>query len=336
MGKLLFALKEVAGAPGEFQLLPEGRIEIAGEPPAYIDQAAAEGVIRHFKSRGNDMVIDYEHQTLSDKQAPAAGWIRELIWKGQEGLWAIVEWTKKAREYLENREYRYFSPVMWVGQEDRKVKAVVNVALTNSPAMNNIRPIVAKSLDWERIEGLFPENEKEANMIEKLRKILGLPADAGEDRVLEAVTLSVNRNATMVACREVLDALGAKAEAGRDEVVQLVASLKAPGDAAVALSRQVTELTAKIARMEQDDLVSLALKEGKTSPEELDKWGRDLALKNPESFKLIVLSRPAGSVIPVDQIVVAKDRTGGALDSDQKKINEMCGVTDEAFTKYNR
>jgi hypothetical protein len=98
----------------------------------------------------------------------------------------------------------------------------------------------------------------------------------------------------------------------------------------------VAALKTKIAGMEQQDLVTLALKEGKTSPEELDKWGRELALKNPDSFRLIVLSRPAGSVIPVERIVVAKDEPGAVSGDLQKSVNRMMGVDDATFAKYNK
>jgi phage I-like protein len=118
--------------------------------------------------------------------------------------------------------------------------------------------------------------------------------------------------------------------------VRIVASLKAPGDAAVQLSHEVATLRKELAEVKQTDLVRLALKEGKTSPDELDKWGRDLALKNPEQFKLIVLSRPAGSVIPVEAILPAKETPTGVLDDTQKQVNRMMGVSDETFQKYNK
>jgi len=133
-----------------------------------------------------------------------------------------------------------------------------------------------------------------------------------------------------------MDALGAKEGAGKDEVVQIVASLKAPADVARTLSLEVAELKKKIAAMEQEDLISLALKEGKTSPEELDKWGRDLAGKSPEQFRQIVLSRPAGSVIPVDGIRIAAKDAQGAVDAAQRAINEMMGIDEETFKKYNK
>lgn len=340
MKELIFSIwKEITGAPTEFQVLPEGRIDIEGEPPAYCDEAAAMNAIAAFKARGNDMVIDYEHQTLSDAQAPAAGWIKDLVWKGKDGLWAAVEWTAKAKAYLENREYRYFSPVMLLRAKDRMVHVLINIALTNTPKINNLKPLVAKLHQAE----ITITKQKEVVMIEKLKKLLGLAADAAEDKIAEAVELVVNKLKTLestppvVACKEVLDALGAKADAGKEELVKIVASLKAPGDVAVQLSQEVAALKMKITAMEQTDLVTLALKEGKTSPEELDKWGRDLAAKNPEQFKLIVLSRPAGSVIPVGDVLIAKDQpAAGALDDTQRAVNKMMGVTDEMYKKYNK
>ena len=73
----------------------------------------ADGVIREFASRGRDLVIDFEHQSLSGGKAPAAGWIGEL-YKNAEGLCAKVKyWTREAEKFLLNGEYRYFSPTLF-------------------------------------------------------------------------------------------------------------------------------------------------------------------------------------------------------------------------------
>jgi len=425
VGKRIFVIfKELSGAPAEFQLLPDGVIDIEGDRPARLDDAAARAVISDFQRRGNDMVIDYEHQTLKDVEAPAAGWIKSLVYRGAEGLWAVVEWTERAKQYLQNKEYRYFSPVMWVNNKDRSVARIENVALTNFPKINNLKPIMAKmSLEeardaqkersrkygiavkegghvtkpgeWESVpddEFLDPVNyrypcpdadqtraaaaywgrpdnqaqysseeraiinkrldrfrekfgigqkqeRKEAKaMIEKLKTMLGLAADAAEEKIAEAVELLVNKVKsleTVVACKEVLDALGAKENDGKEEVLQLISGLKAPGDAAVELSREVATLRREIAAMKQEDLIALALKEGKTSPEELEKWGRKLALEAPEQFKLIVLSRPAGSVVPVQEIAAAPPDRDRGMDEAQRYINKLMGVDDETFKKYS-
>jgi len=144
MENMIFAsLKEIR-SPESFQVLSDGRIDIEGQQPAYLDAESAALIINHFQRRGNDMVIDYEHQTLKDVQAPAAGWVKRLAYKGSEGLWAFVEWTAKARDYIINKEYRYFSPVISIRKSDRKIVSLENVALTNAPRINNLVPLAAK------------------------------------------------------------------------------------------------------------------------------------------------------------------------------------------------
>ncbi len=334
--QILAILKEMAGGvPEEFQLLPHGAIEIEGEPPAQLTDEAAQAVLKEFQRRGNDLVIDYEHQTMKDVEAPAAGWIKQLAYRGKEGLWATVEWTERARKYLESREYRYFSPVFWVNARDRTVAKIEHVALTNYPKINNLKPIMAKMHDGH---GKTPRQEDD---MDKLKKLLGLAADAAEEKITEAVELLVNKcrelegRQAIVACKELLEALGAKADAGKDEVLRIVAGMKTPATVAIELSQEVARLKTKISEMEQQDLVQLALKDGKTSPEELDKWGRDLALKSPEQFRLIVLSRPAGSVIPVSGIPPGPKERAGAADEVQMSINKMMGIDEETFKKYN-
>ena len=140
----LVIAKKIMGAPSEFQIFPHGQVEIEGEQSAFLDEEAMDLIINSFDQHGIDMVIDYEHQTLKEVQAPAAGWVKRLEARGKQGLWAVVDWTKKAKNYLANREYRYFSPVFSVRETDRKIVDVKNIALTNAPRLNSLKPIIAK------------------------------------------------------------------------------------------------------------------------------------------------------------------------------------------------
>lgn len=338
MNRIAMISKEVAGGvPEEFQLLPDGMIELEGEEPAVADEEARASVIEAFARRGNDMVIDYEHQTLQDVQAPAAGWIKRFVDKGKEGLWVMVEWTERAKEYLKNREYRYFSPVFWIRKGDRRVLSIENVALTNQPRMNHLRPLMAKMTN-----GGYRHNQKEDHMeiVAKLKKLLGLADDAGDDAVLGAVTKVVDEKNALetraaVACKEVCAALGVKDNAAKDDVLGAIEGLKATGAAAGDLSQQVAKLSTSIAEMKRDDLTARALKEGKTSPEELTAWGRNLALKSPGEFEKIVLSRPAGSVIPVEKLP-PKDDLAHKQAADEAVLNvaKMMGVSKDDIEKY--
>jgi hypothetical protein len=142
--EIFTVLKGIDGIPSCFQFLPFGRIEIERGAWAVLDEESMSLIEQDFARRGNDMVIDYEHQTLNGEKAPAAGWIKKFINKGREGLWAVVEWTERAKQYLLNREYRYYSPVVMIRREDQKIVQVINAALTNAPRINRLKPLVAK------------------------------------------------------------------------------------------------------------------------------------------------------------------------------------------------
>ncbi|MDL2275846.1 phage protease, partial [Desulfosarcina sp. OttesenSCG-928-G10] len=76
-----------ATAPEWWRLIPAGEVFILGSPdPIRMDEEAAASVIRNFEHMGRDLVIDYEHQTLKDMEAPAAGWIKAFEWR-PDGLW---------------------------------------------------------------------------------------------------------------------------------------------------------------------------------------------------------------------------------------------------------
>jgi len=348
--KLCVLVKEIDGVPSEFQLLPYGEISIhTRKRPAVLDEAAMKTVIAKFDARGNDMVIDYEHQTEMGTQAPAAGWIKQLVNRGRDGLWAIVEWTDKAKEYLKNREYRYFSPVMWIHEVSDRVALLEHVALTNDPAINNLKPIMAK-MKLAKAGTRHDHNEEEVNM-DKIREMLELPAETPADKIEGRVALVISKCADLetkladavtqaadaarvVACKEVMTALGTNEGATADDLVKIITGMKALETPAQKLALKVQELETRIASRESDDIVQEALKSGRTSPAELEEWGNDLAKTSPDQFRKIVLSRTAGSVIPLDKLRVAKGKPEGLADEAQKGINKQLGISDETYTKF--
>ena len=130
--------------PEWIRVLPLGTVELSDHrEPFMVDDASLRSMAADFHSRGVDLVIDYEHQSLQGERAPAAGWIKELEARG-DGLWARVDWTQQARDYLEKKEYRYFSPVLRLDPETRKPVALMHMGLTNVPAIKHLRPLVAR------------------------------------------------------------------------------------------------------------------------------------------------------------------------------------------------
>ncbi|PID40660.1 MAG: hypothetical protein CR984_02075 [Proteobacteria bacterium] len=345
MVKKLHVLKTPGDAPAEaptwWQFLPAGRVEILGQDePLVMDEQSAGLIIAHFKHKGRDLVIDYEHQTLKGVQAPAAGWIKAFEWRGKDGLWVRTEWTDKATAYIAAREYRYFSPVLVSRPSDHRIIAILNVALTNDPRTRNIAAIAAK-VDIET----FNVQPEETVMFKKLIHIFKLKDDADQAAVEAAAEAVVAKNTELeaqltnppavVACKGVLDALGLDADASEAVVVGKIEGLAAAAPATQDLADQVVALSGQIADMQAAQLTAQALKNGQTSPEELDKWGKDLARKNPEQFRQIVCSRPVGSIVPVGKTSVVPDAGG------QKNVNDalvtvakMMDVSQEDIQKY--
>jgi phage I-like protein len=184
----------------EFQLFPYGESELEG-PPAkkiIVDESSISSIVSEFKRRGNDLVVDYEHASLETEAAPAAGWISRLIDKGSEGLWAAVTWTEKAKNFLKNREYRYYSPVFYIRKSDNRVISILSVALTNTPRLNHLKPVSAKvriAASMNKFPVMSPD-------MQRICELVGLELDDyaaaatvihGETRLFETDEEKINR-----------------------------------------------------------------------------------------------------------------------------------------------
>jgi len=285
-----------AALPEWIRVLPLGKVELADQrEPFMVDEASLASMVKAFRSRGIDLVIDYEHQSLNGERAPAAGWIKELEARG-DGLWARVDWTQQAREYLAQREYRYFSPVLRLDPETRRPMALMHVGLTNVPAINHLPPLVArwggeakaagelKHLDLGfgvQVTKINPVKEK-AKMVEKLKSLMGLKpeVEAGVvcGKALEAfrdlsLTLNLPDDATVAQLKGAVEAL--KTGAAR--------LLKAEEEVQALKARLVAETTERV--------VEEALKAGKVSPAQRS-WALEYCRRDPEGFKTYAARAP--------------------------------------------
>ncbi|MFZ2448095.1 MAG: phage protease [Syntrophobacteraceae bacterium] len=319
-------LPDGAPVPSEFQVFPSGAVEIEGAEPFVVDHAAMERVVERFLARGLDMVIDYEHQTEGGSRAPAAGWIKRLENRGKEGLWAVAEWTDRAREYLAKKEYRYFSPVFLVSRDGRRLAELLRVALTNAPRLNWIKPIAAKSSIHTNEN---PTGRERMEFLEMFAKQVGLPETATAQEVSAAIG-KLRETEGAVACKDVLDALGLAAGTGKSEVVATIHALRQNPD----LTLEVAALKEKLAGRERDDLVSDALRDGKITPAQRE-WAENYALGDPEGFRLFVAKAPR--VIPFGAIDPQPrgTRVNAHPGDNQLHINKLVGISEETWRKYN-
>ena len=127
---------------------------------------------------GGNLPIDYDHQIDTSKKqggaAPAAGWVTALVVR-PDGIWGRVEWTRRARDSIAAREYRFISPVLMFAPSG-EVGAVLRASLTNDPALRQLVALnsAGTPMDMEQL-------------LATLRELLALPEGAEAAAVVQGV-----------------------------------------------------------------------------------------------------------------------------------------------------
>lgn len=331
------AVKEPDGnLPEWYTILPDGWIQLEGEGRVLVDEASFEAVSANFRRRGNDIVVDYEHQTIGDNRAPAGGWIKDLRYEPGNGIQARIDWTREAAGYIRNDEYRYLSPVFYARGRDSRAVDIHSVALTNAPKINHFTPLLAK---------LGAELEKEETEMEFLKKLaakLGIKEDADESKVEQAVDAMIAKNTQLeeaannppepkeVVAKEVLEALDLKEEDDTSTVVASIHALKQNSDGSV--SRDEFEAVKKELR-ERDarEVVAKAIADGKVSGEMKD-WAMDYARRDLKGFK--TFAAKAAPVIPKGDLPDKKEPADTVIDDAVLSVAKLMGNSEDDLKQF--
>jgi phage I-like protein len=335
--------------PEMIQLCPLGEWTDHPSGKFKVTKADVAKIIEGFEQEENDIVIDYEHQTLNGTEAPAGGWIKELVNKGDEGLWGKVEWTKRGKGYLEGKEYKYLSPVLLSSYRDdegwARPSVLHSAALTNKPFIDGMEPIINKFN--------FTMKEEEEMDKKQLIQMLGLKEGASEEEIMTALSQLKASEAgqgreegegdeggeqteeTQIANSKLLEALDLKDGASQSEVIATIHALKQSNVSGVN-AQEFFALKKEIAEQKRDELVKIALSQGKITPAQKE-WAEKYALDDPKGFKVFINKAP--QVVPVgdkgDDFEYTK-ASKGQLDEVQTIINKQLGVDEEIFKKYNQ
>ena len=296
------------GVPGTIRVLPLGRVD-SSKGTFFVDAESFQLMTAGIAKRGVDLVVDYEHQTLSGSEAPAAGWVKELR-MGEGYIEADVDWTPRGSEYLKNREYRYLSPVVTVRKSDGKATGLHSLALTNTPAIEHMTAIV----NSENFEG----GNNTMDFRSKLIRLLGLEETVTDDQIEEAVEarLQSGGNEAVVANKAVCELLGLKAGAPASDVAAKIQAMQT-----AAATRPA------------NDAVELALKDGKITPAQKE-WALSYALSDPKGFAAFAEKAP--KVVPMGEVVTGAEVKGSGVDEDTMKVCKLLGLSEEDVQKYNK
>ena len=171
-------------APEWVELIPAGPTVVGRDGRTWLfDDVAHQFVQTNFSSRAIDLPIDWEHATQRraplGQEAPAGAWIKQLEIR-DGALWGLAEWTPRGELQVENKEYRFLSPVFDYDDETKRIVRMVSAALTNIPNL------VMTALNQEQLENVPVKPSPE------LLKLLGLPETATAEQVFTATTAKLN------------------------------------------------------------------------------------------------------------------------------------------------
>ena len=339
MPRIDYAALSFAIVPGsgEIQLTPAGVFRAKdGRPknlPGWkIDAAIAARVIERAAALKNQFVIDYEHQTLeaarNGQPAPAAGWYQgaNMEWRDGQGLFATkVEWTDKAKAFVDSKEYKYISPVLGFNASTGEVVSIRMAALTNDPGIDGMNAAVAALA-----HGFFNSSQERTHEKDQPMKaialLLGLAEDASEADISAALTALKAEIVTLQTDNTALKTETAALKAASPDPAKFV-----PVETVTALQGQVAALTTRLNEGELEDVIQAALSNGKLLPA-MESWARDLGNSDLAALKAYVEKNPA---IPLNG-----NQTGGkgpagsggvADDATNTAVMKALGMTQEQF-----
>ncbi|HHQ4627656.1 TPA: phage protease [Aeromonas veronii] len=357
---------------GWYQLLPVGPFKARDGRPFdvasghwQLDGQIAAALIARAKALGQDILIDYDHQTLKTDQngqpAPAAGWYNsdEIEWREGQGLFIKPRWTERAAALVAAKEYRFLSAVFPYDAQGRPLELRMT-AITNDPGVVGMQALAALSaLPASSLMSTQPGQlatsshvaQQEKSMNEHLIALLGklgiqpgadgqFTAEQGTAALAALDTLQAiakkapELEAALTAERTSLAALKATVSTGQGGQIDLAKYV--PVETYNALVTEVATLSAKVETTDAATLIKDARTQGKVVAAEEEYLTAYAAQKGVAALKALLEPRPAIAALAASQTtqVTLPEKKGEAvLSADDKYAADQLGISYEAFAK---
>ena len=186
------------------QIAEIGRVigsDVEGNPVEQeLDEESLKKLADKLNASGREILVDRDHASSKpglDRDTSAQGWASEFEVREGQGLFGKVKWSDIGKKLVENRVFRWLSPVFKLGS-DKKPVDMQAIALTNTPSQILLKPVLNQAAgaetaeEVEKQEEFKPEETKDMD-IEEIKKIVfdvlkeaGLATD-GKAAVVEEV-----------------------------------------------------------------------------------------------------------------------------------------------------
>ena len=138
-----------------------------------LDEESLRKLAESLNASGREVLVDRDHASSRpglDRDTSAQGWASEFEVREGKGLFGRVKWSDVGRKLVENRVFRWLSPVFRIGK-DRKPVDMQAIALTNTPSQPLLKPVLNQAANGEQIENKEKAEGLEMN-VEDIRKIV--------------------------------------------------------------------------------------------------------------------------------------------------------------------
>jgi phage I-like protein len=287
-GKFFYNAVEIGGdEEGLIKIVPVGYFPEHPNGAHTISYENIQQMADNIKNSGTDILFDFGHDSIWNSGAVAAGWSdKTAVEARQDGLYIkYPAFTPAAKEKVNGREYRYFSPA-YVLNDTNKLGTYIGATLHSVGLVN--KPYMDTEID--HIKNSFQNNQEEGvqEMNPQLLKFLGLSEGATEAEIEAKLNslrskYQLNGDATI---EDIITAMEKKLNAASQEGTTLEVRVKA--------------LETKMNSGELDKaeaLVNSAIEDGKILPADKDVF-LNSAKGDFEATKRILDAKKKNSAVP--------------------------------------
>ncbi|ALF87437.1 MULTISPECIES: phage protease [Ralstonia solanacearum species complex] len=300
--------------PTEAHLLPLGPFRATDGRPFdcaawQLDAAIAARVIALAEQQKNDILVDYDHQSLNKERngqrADAAGWIpRTLEWREGKGLYATnIAWVGDAAQLIAQKKYRYISTVFFYSPVTGEVLEILSVALTNTPALDGLEAVAALARKQ------FNFREGEFDMSQQEIAALTTERDGLKSQLAALTTERDGLKTNVAALTAERDTLKAKVE---------------------GIEKEEAEAALAAERKQHGDLLKAALTDGRLTPAQ-KPWAEKQSLAALTEY--LDASKPLAIL---DKQADGKSEGAHGLTHEELAMCKKMGVTPEQYVAAKR
>lgn len=329
------------------QLLPSGEFRSRDGSPTdvphwFIDKAIAQRLIDKVRHLNQDVLIDYEHETIfKAKQGIeagsvlAAGWFNadEIKWfedDERQGLFIKPRWTEKAYQHIKKGEFAFLSAVFPYDKNGIPLELRM-AALTNDPGVTGMRRLAVLSASIQQEDYQMPE------ILRKLLAKLGVNVAEGtqvsDEQLQSALSALEKLQSEKTAADEQVATLSAKhAEVDLSKYV--------PKEAYDATVAQLATLSAKATESEVERLISKARNDGRVLEAEVNYLKGFGAQQGVAALSAMLEQRPQIAVLSAKQTdttnvnkAAEKEKGLAVLSAADKEAAKLLGMTEADFAK---